>query len=89
MSVAATRYAKALLDVLYPARAEMGREQLMKFAAVLTQQAEGASCSGESHRLDGKTKGTPEQDRRCASPGCTDSELSRPADRAKPARPAG
>ena len=41
MSVAATRYAKALLDVLYPARAEMGREQLMKFAAVLTQQAEG------------------------------------------------
>ena len=41
MSVAATRYAKALLDVLYPARAEMGREQLMKFAAILTQQAEG------------------------------------------------
>ena len=28
MSVAASRYAKALLDVLYPAKAEMGREQL-------------------------------------------------------------
>ena len=41
MSVAATRYAKALLDVLYPARAEMGREQLVKFAEVLNQQAEG------------------------------------------------
>jgi F-type H+-transporting ATPase subunit delta len=40
MSVAATRYAKALLDVLYPARAEMGREQLMKFASVLSQQAD-------------------------------------------------
>lgn len=40
MSVAATRYAKALLDVLYPARAEMGREQLMKFASVLSQEAD-------------------------------------------------
>jgi F-type H+-transporting ATPase subunit delta len=40
MSVAATRYAKALLDVLYPARAEMGREQLIRFADVLSQQAD-------------------------------------------------
>ena len=40
MSVAATRYAKALLDVLYPARAEMGREQLIRFASVLSQQAD-------------------------------------------------
>jgi F-type H+-transporting ATPase subunit delta len=40
MSVAATRYAKALLDVLYPNRAEMGREQLLKFASVLSQQAD-------------------------------------------------
>jgi F-type H+-transporting ATPase subunit delta len=38
MSVAASRYAKALLDVLYPAKAEAGREQLVKFASVLTQQ---------------------------------------------------
>lgn len=40
MSVAATRYAKALLDVLYPNRAEMGREQLIKFASVLSQQSD-------------------------------------------------
>ena len=40
MSVAATRYAKALLDVLYPNRAEMGREQLLKFASVLSQQGD-------------------------------------------------
>jgi F-type H+-transporting ATPase subunit delta len=40
MSVAATRYAKALLDVLYPNRAEMGREQLIKFASVLAQQSD-------------------------------------------------
>jgi F-type H+-transporting ATPase subunit delta len=38
MSVAATRYAKALLDVLYPAKAEAGREQLLQFASVLSQQ---------------------------------------------------
>jgi F-type H+-transporting ATPase subunit delta len=40
MSVAASRYAKALLDVLYPAKAEAGREQLLKFSAVLSQQAD-------------------------------------------------
>ena len=40
MSVAATRYAKALLDVLYPNRAEMGREQLIHFASVLSQQGD-------------------------------------------------
>ena len=28
MSVAASRYARALLDVLYPAKAEMGLDQL-------------------------------------------------------------
>lgn len=38
MSVAARRYAKALLDVLYPAKAEMGLEQLKGFATVLSQQ---------------------------------------------------
>ena len=40
MSVAASRYAKALLDVLYPAKAEVGREQLLKFSSLLSQQAE-------------------------------------------------
>jgi F-type H+-transporting ATPase subunit delta len=38
MSVAASRYAKALLDVLYPAKAEIGREQLLQFISVLSQQ---------------------------------------------------
>ena len=38
MSVAARRYAKALLDVLYPAKAELGLEQLQAFSTVLAQQ---------------------------------------------------
>jgi len=37
MSVAASRYAKALLDVLYPAKAEVGREQMLQVASVLSQ----------------------------------------------------
>lgn len=40
MSVAATRYARALLDVLFPSRAERGREQLMKFASTLSAHAD-------------------------------------------------
>jgi F-type H+-transporting ATPase subunit delta len=40
MSVAANRYAKALLDVLYPANAEVGREQLMKLSSLLSSQAQ-------------------------------------------------
>lgn len=40
MSVVASRYAKALLDVLYPARAEMGREQLGKFSSLLEREAD-------------------------------------------------
>jgi F-type H+-transporting ATPase subunit delta len=38
MSVAASRYAKALLDVLYPDKSEVGREQLSRFASMLSQQ---------------------------------------------------
>lgn len=38
MSVAASRYAKALLDVLYPTRAEKGREQLLQFSSLLEEQ---------------------------------------------------
>ena len=38
MSVAANRYAKALIDALYPAKAEAGLEQLRTFEAVLNQQ---------------------------------------------------
>ena len=40
MSVAASRYAKALLDVLYPAKAEIGRDQLVTFSSLLSQQSE-------------------------------------------------
>lgn len=36
MSVAASRYAKALLDVLYPSKGEMGRDQLRGFLSVLS-----------------------------------------------------
>jgi len=38
MSVAANRYAKALVDVLYPASAELGLEQLVKFSSLLSSQ---------------------------------------------------
>jgi F-type H+-transporting ATPase subunit delta len=40
MSVAASRYAKALLDVLYPANAEIGLEQLGKFSSLLSSQTQ-------------------------------------------------
>ncbi len=40
MSVAARRYAKALLDVLYPAKAEAGLEQLRSFSSMLGQEAD-------------------------------------------------
>lgn len=40
MSVAANRYAKALLDVLYPASAALGLEQLEKFSTLLASEAQ-------------------------------------------------
>jgi F-type H+-transporting ATPase subunit delta len=40
MSVAANRYARALLDVLYPEKAEAGLQQLEQFLALLEQQPE-------------------------------------------------
>jgi len=40
VSVAARRYAKALIDVLYPRKAESGLEQLQKFTAFLSEQPE-------------------------------------------------
>ena len=40
MSVVANRYAKALLDVLYPAKAEMGREQLKRFSSALSEHGD-------------------------------------------------
>src|SRR5690349_19608247 len=38
MSVAANRYSRALMDVLYPDNAEAGQEQLESFAALLKEQ---------------------------------------------------
>ena len=38
MSVAANRYAKALIDALYPDKAEAGLEQLRRFEALLVDQ---------------------------------------------------
>ena len=38
MSVAANRYARALMDVLYPEKAEAGQEQLQQFAKLLDDQ---------------------------------------------------
>ena len=38
MSVAANRYARALVDVLYPDKAEIGYQQLQDFRSVLTNQ---------------------------------------------------
>jgi F-type H+-transporting ATPase subunit delta len=40
MSVAANRYATALIDVLYPDKAEPGLQQLKEFAALLKRQPE-------------------------------------------------
>ena len=38
MSVAATRYARALMDVLYPEKADAGLEQLQRFVSLLNDQ---------------------------------------------------
>jgi F-type H+-transporting ATPase subunit delta len=38
MTVAANRYARALVDVLYPDKAEAGLQQLQNFAALLAEQ---------------------------------------------------
>jgi F-type H+-transporting ATPase subunit delta len=40
MSVAANRYARALIDVLYPDNAEAGLQQLQSFVTLLTDQPE-------------------------------------------------
>jgi F-type H+-transporting ATPase subunit delta len=40
MSVAANRYAKALIDALYPEKAEPGLQQLQEFLSLLTDQPE-------------------------------------------------
>jgi F-type H+-transporting ATPase subunit delta len=55
MSVAANRYATALIDVLYPDKAEAGLAELRAFAALLKQQPdsrrflENPALSGQRH----------------------------------------
>jgi F-type H+-transporting ATPase subunit delta len=41
MSVAANRYATALIDVLYPEKAEVGLQQLESFVGLLNEQPDG------------------------------------------------
>ena len=56
MSVAASRYAKALIDVLYPKKAEAGLEQLQKFSSLLSTEPdfrrvfENPTISGERRK---------------------------------------
>ena len=56
MSVAANRYATALIDVLYPAATEAGLQQLEQFSALLTEQPdsrrflENPALAGERRR---------------------------------------
>ena len=40
MSVAANRYARALIDVLYPEKAEAGLQQLQEFLTLLNEEAD-------------------------------------------------
>ena len=55
-SVAASRYAKALMDVLYPDKADAGLQQLRQFASVLAEQPdaqrvfENPTISGEGRK---------------------------------------
>jgi F-type H+-transporting ATPase subunit delta len=46
MSVAANRYARALIDVLYPNSAEAGLQQLQSFLTLLTEQPEARTFLG-------------------------------------------
>lgn len=56
MSVAANRYARALLDVLYPEKAEAGFEQLRSFGSLMAEQPdarrlfENPTVSGERRK---------------------------------------
>jgi F-type H+-transporting ATPase subunit delta len=58
MSVVANRYARALMDVLYPSRAEAGLQQLQSFSSLLDEQPEARSflqnpsiAGGRRHRM--------------------------------------
>lgn len=58
MSVVANRYARALMDVLYPNKAESGLHQLQSFASLLTEQVSARNflqnpsiAGGRRHRM--------------------------------------
>lgn len=74
MSVAANRYAKALIDALYPEKAEAGLQQLQSFSALLKDQPDArrffenpAMAGGRRQRLLNEISGALSFDRRVAN----------------------
>jgi F-type H+-transporting ATPase subunit delta len=74
MSVAANRYARALIDVLYPEQAEIGQQQLQQFLSLLTDQPDArrllenpAMAGDRRKRLLNDLSGAMNLDRRVAN----------------------
>ena len=74
MSVAANRYARALIDVLYPEKAEIGHQQLQQFLSLLTDQPDArrllenpAMAGDRRKRLLNDLSGALNLDRRVAN----------------------
>ncbi len=74
MSVAANRYATALIDVLFPDKAEAGLQQLQSFASLLNEQPDGrrflqnpAMAGGRRNRLLKEVSSALTFDRRVAN----------------------
>jgi F-type H+-transporting ATPase subunit delta len=74
MSVAANRYARALIDVLYPEKAEIGQQQLQQFLSLLTDQPDArrllenpAMAGDRRKRLLNDLSGALNLDRRVAN----------------------
>ena len=74
MSVAANRYAKALIEVLYPDKAEAGYQQLEQFLSLLNNQPdlrrflENPTTAGERRkRLLSQLAGALKMDQRVAN----------------------
>ena len=74
MSVAANRYARALIDVLYPEKAEAGLQQLQEFLTLLNEEAnarrflENPTMAGERRkRLMKEISGALSLDQRVAN----------------------
>jgi len=74
MSVAANRYARALIDALYPEKAEIGQQQLQQFLSLLTDQPDArrllenpAMAGDRRKRLLNDLSGALNLDRRVAN----------------------